>query len=292
MQFLDFEYIATYFQNKIEMITYDLQERGYLQPDEPNHKAYNFDFYVNKGDYHNAVVEVNAARDRKNPKIPVLIKNAGGIQDPSTSIDIYLQKIQIEVYGWCDRLDSTKDQWHDVELILSHLCSELKGYTDTLEGNTIKLDMSDFPEFEELDNKHFVALLNSNIHIMFGAHLSNLDKLTINGMEIPYINFTEDFTQELVPDNKVTTEIKYMPNVCNYQLHVTGLYVKSNSVVNLMVEDCTTGSLFGQPFGVEIIRDDIILTGRTMYINNFQVIRSFGSIVAYKASFYPAYMGE
>lgn len=292
MQFLDFETVANYFQEKILTIKDSLQESGQLLRDELNNERYKFAFYVNKGDYHKAVVEANAAKDRRTPEIPVLIKNMGGVQDPTTSIDIYLQKVQIEVYGWCDRLDPLKDQWHDIELILSNLCSELKGYTDTLDGNTIKLDMSDFPSFDELENKHFIALLNSNIHIMFGAHLSNLDKITINSIEIPYINFTEDFTQELIPDNKVTTEIKYMPNTYNYQLHLTGLYIKSNTVVNNIVEDCTTGALYAQPFGVEIIRDNIILAGRTMYVSNFQVIRSFGSIVAYKVSFYPAYMGE
>lgn len=292
MQFLDFDIVAEYFQEKIEDIVYNLQENGELVADEPKDKAYKFAFFVNKGDYHDAVIEANAAKDRIRPVIPVLIKNGGGIQDPSNAIQIYLQKVEIEVYGWCDRLDPLKDQWHDVELIFSHLCAELKGQTATLNGHTIKTDMSDYPEFEELDNKHFVCMLRSNMHIMFNAHLSNLDKIKINGVEIPYMNFTEDFTTELISDNKRTTEIKFMPNVYTYQLNLAGLYVKDNSVVNLMVNACTTGELYEQLFGVEIIRDGIILANRTMYVKNFQAIRSFGSIVAYKVSFFPAYMGD
>lgn len=292
MQFLDFERIASYFQTKIENITYDLQERGELIPDEPNNPSYRFAFYSNKGDYHDAVVELNAAKDRRRPIIPVLIKNNGGIQDPTNAIDIYLQKVEIEVYGWCDRLDPLKDQWHDIELILSNLCSELKGITDTLDENTIKLDMSDYPQFEELENKHFVALLKSNMHIMFNAHLSNLDKIKINGVEIPYLNFTEDFTTELISDNKRTTEIKFMPNVYTYQLNVSALYIKDNSIVNLLVNGCTTGEIYKQIFGVEIIRDGVVLKTRNMYVKNFQAIRSYGSIVAYKLSLFPAYIGD
>lgn len=291
MQFLDFDVIANYFQEKIKIITYNLQENGELLTDEPNDEKYRFRFYVNKGDYHNAVVELNNAADRRNPEIPVLIGNNGGVQDSSTAIDVYLQKLQFEVYGWCDRENDRLDQWHDVELIFSTLCSELKTHTDTLLGNTIKIDISGYPEFTELENKHFVMFLNVNVLIMFNAQLSNLDKIKVNGIEIPYMNFTEDFTQELIPDNKITTEIKFMPNTYTYILNVTGLYVKSNDVVNMMVEDCTTGNLYNQPFGVEIIRNDNILSVRTMYVRNFQVIRSFGSIVAYKVSLYPAYTG-
>lgn len=291
MQFLDFEVIANYFQEKIENTVYNLQEEGKLVYDQPNDKSYKFAFYVNKGDYHNAVIESNAAKDRKRPVIPVLIKNGGGVQDSNTSIDIYLQKVEFEIYGWCDRLDPLKDQWRDIELIFSHLCAELKGQTDSLEGHTIKIDMSDYPVLNELENKHFLAFLNSNVHIMFNAHLSNLDKITINGIDIPYINFTEDFTQELIPDNKITTEIKYMPNTYNYTLALTGLYVKTNSIVNILVEGCTTGDLFSQPFGIDITRNGTVLSSRTMYIRNFKVVRSFGSIVAYNATFTPAYTG-
>ena len=292
MEYLDFNDIASYFQNKIEMITYNLQENGQIARDTEKDKAFKFVYFVNKGDYHKAVVEANAAKDRYRPEIPVLIKNAGGIQDPSAAIEIYLQKVEFEIYGWCDRIDPLKDQWHDVELIFSHLCAELKGQTDSLSGNTIKTDMSDFPVLTELENKHFIGLLKSNIHVMVNAHLSNMDKITINGVEVPYVNFTEDITTELIPDNKVTTEIKFMPNVYTYQLALSGLYVKTNSVVYLMVEGCTTGDIYAQPFGVEIIRDGIVLASRTMYIKSFQTVRSFGSIVAYKVNFYPAYMGE
>ena len=294
MQFLDFDIVAEYFRNKIKSITENLQEAGELldYTQESGDEPYKFLFFTNKGDYHNAVVEANNVKNRKHPPIPILIKNGGGVQDPSNAIEMYLQKVEIEVYGWCDRLDPLRDQWHDVELILSNLCSELKGHTDALEGNTIKLDMSDYPTFEELDNKHFVAMLRSNVHIMFNAHLSNLDAISINGITIPYMNFTEDFTTELIADNKRTTEIKFMPNVYTYQLNLSGLYIKNNSVVNLMVNGCTTGELYNQPFGVEIIRDGIILSNRTMYVKNFQAIRSFGSIVAYKVSFFPAYTGD
>ena len=225
MQYVDFNIIANYFKNKIENVVYNLQYEGELPADEvdPNtgkvkDKRYKFVFYVNKGDYHKAVIEANAAKDRKHPEIPVLIKNDGGVQDPNTPMEIYLQKIEFEIYGWCDRLDPYKDQWHDVELIFSRLCSQLKGTTDILNneidyipdmnatvepgedypnlnltkysGHTIKLDIDDYPTFQELENKHFLAFLNTTMIIMFNAHLSNLDKIRINGVEIPYMNFT------------------------------------------------------------------------------------------------------
>lgn len=299
MEFIDFNTIASYFQEKIEMVTYNLQENGQIAKDivdkntsKVTDQAFKFIFFVNKGDYHKAVTQHNAAKDRKYPEIPVLIKNAGGIQDASVPIEVYLQKIEFEVYGWCDRLDPLKDQWHDIELILSYLCAELKGKTASLAGNTIKTDMSDYPVFEELENKHFIAMLNCNMHIMLNAQLSNMDKITINGVDIPYSNFTEDMSIELIPDNRRTTEIKFMPNVYTYQLSFTGLYVSDNSMINNLVNGCTTGSLYNELFGVEIIRNGIILSNRTMYVQNFQVIRNFGSIVAYKVTLYPAYMGD
>lgn len=289
MQFLDFNIIADYIQNKVEMVTYDLQERGELVADELNNKAYKFAFYVNKGDYHEAVVEANAAKNRNRPVIPVLISNEGGVQDNSNSIEIYLQKIQFEVYGWCDRVDPMKDQWSDVELILGSLCADLKGFTDEIAGHTVKFDVSDYPEFEELDNKHFVAVVNMNMHIMFNAHLSNMDKIVINGVEIPYLNFSESYTTELVPNNVRTEMVKFMPNVSMYQITLSGLYVTNNSVVNLMVNGCTTGELFNQVFTVGIVRNGITIKEREMYIKAFQNVRNFGSLVAYNASFYPSF---
>jgi len=292
MEFLDFNEVANYFQNKIEMITYNLQEEGRIARDTVKDQAFKFVFFTNYGDYHKAVIEANAAIDRQYPPIPVLIKNGGGIQDPSTSIDIYLQKVEFEVYGWADPRDELRNQWHDVELIFSQLCTELNGRTDTLLGNTIKTDMSDYPVLTELENKHFICLLNSNVHIMINAYLSNLDKITINGVNIPYVNFTEVFNTELLPDIKRTTELKFMPNVYTYQLSLSGLYISDNSAVNLMVNGCTTGDIYNQPFSVEIIRNGYVLANRLMYVKDFQSIRNFGSIVAYKVTFYPAYRGE
>lgn len=291
MQFLDFNILAEYLQNKVETVTYDLQERGELVADEPRDKAYKFAFYVNKGDYHKAVIEANAAKDRKRPVIPVLISNEGGVQDNSNSIEIYLQKVQFEVYGWCDRLDPLKDQWADLEKILFNVCSSLKGFNDEISGHTVKFDVSDYPEFEELENKHFVAVLDINLHIMFNVHLSNLDKLLINGVEIPYINFDEVYSTELVANNIRTDLVKFMPNVSMYQLSLSGLYVTDNSVVNLMVNGCTTGELFNQPFLVAIVRDGVILKEREMYVKTFHNIRNFGSLVAYNAAFYPSFNG-
>lgn len=293
MEFIDFNDVASYFQKKIEMITYDLQESGQIAKDVISNgrvvdQAFKFVFFVNKGDYHKAVVNSNAARDRKYPEIPVLIKNGGGIQDPTSSIDVYLQKIEFEVYGSCDRLDPIRDQWHDIELIFSYLCANLKGKTDTFSGHTIKTDMSDYPVLNELENKHFIALLNCNMHVLMSAHLSNMDKISINGIQIPYVNFTEDVNIELIPDNKKTTEIKFMPNSYIYQLSVAGLYVTDNSVVNSMVTGNTTGEIYKQVFGVEIIRNGEVLKNRNMYIKSFQTIRNFGSVVAYKVTFLPA----
>lgn len=291
MQFLDFNIIANYIQNKVKMVTYDLQERGELVADTNGEEAYKFAFYVNKGDYHDAVVEANAAKNRKSPVIPVLISNEGGVQDNSNSIEIYLQKLQFEVYGWCDRVDPLKDQWHDIELILFNLCADLKGYTDEISGHTVKFDVADYPEFEELENKHFVAVLGMNLHIMFNAHLSNMDKIEINGVEIPYLNFSESFTTELIANNIRTDLVKFMPNVSMYQISLSGLYVTNNSVVNLLVNGCTTGELFNQVFTVGIVRNGVKIKEREMYVKTFQNIRNFGSLVAYNVSFYPSYGG-
>lgn len=291
MVYMDFEDIAKYFQDKIEMIVYNLQEAQEITQDNGKDKAFKFVFYTNKGDYHKRLQNPPALKDRTFPEIPVLIKNAGGIQDSSSSIDIYLQKVEFEIYGWCDLKEPLRNQWTDCEKIFSYFCAELKGKTDSLNNSTIKIDTSDYPVANELENKHFLMLLNCNVHIMFNAHLSNMDKIKVNGVEIPYINFTEDFTQELISDNKKTIEVKFMPNVGTYQLMLSGLYVSDNSVVNLMVNGCTTGDLYNQLFSLEIVRDDIILTNRTVYVKNFQTVRSHGSIVAYKATFYPAYTG-
>lgn len=297
MEFIDFNEIAEYFQRKIDMIVYNLQESGQIARDivDRNGKvvdqAFKFVFFVNKGEYHKAVQEANATVDRRYPEIPVLIKNAGGIQDASASIEIYLQKVEFEVYGCCDLADPLKNQWHDVELIFSYLCTEMKGITDSLLGNTIKVETSDFPVITELENKHFLCMLASNVHIMFNAHLSNLDIIKVNGVRIPYINFTESFQTELIANNRKTLEVKFQPNVSTYQLQISGLYVKDNSVVNLLIEGATTGDLYGQPFGVEVIRDGVVLANRTMYVRELTTVRNFGSIVAYKLVLYPAFGG-
>lgn len=315
MQYIDFKKLADYFQNKINMVVYNLQESGALPqivvptPDNlgvdrenpydnenpPEHLeeelSYRFAYYINDGDYHKAVKEANNIQDKERPVIPVLIKNGGGVQDNSTPLDIYLQKLEFEIYGWCDRNDELRDQWDDVELIFSKFCAEMKNRVEYMDGNTLQIDASDYPVLNELENRHFVGFLNVNVHVIFGAHLSNMDKVKINNVEIPYLNFNETLTVEMLSDNKKTTMVKFLPNVSLYQIAITGLYDSNNSVVNLLVEGCTTGALYAQPFGVEIVRDGKVLANRTMYVKEFRTLRSFGSIVAYSVSFYPSYIG-
>lgn len=294
MQYVNFEDIANYFQKEIDKIVYDLQEAGQITKNlEENGEVKNpfkFVFFVNDGDYHKAVKEPNSIKDRDWPEIPVLIKNAGGVQDSNSTIETYLQKLEFEIYGWCDRKDPFRDQWADVEMIFSYFCAALKNKTDSLNGNVVKIDISDYPVLNELDNRHFVGFLSANIIIIFNAQLSNMDVIKINNTEIPYLTFTESFSTELLPDNRKTNMVKFHPNVSIYQLNLTGLYAKNNSVVDLLINGCTTGDLYGQPFQVQIIRDGIILATRMMYVKDFSTIRSYGSVVAYNATFSPSFI--
>ena len=202
----------------------------------------------------------------------------------------YLQKIDFEIYGWCDRTDEYKNQWEDVELIFSYFCASLKSKTESISGNVVKLDIPDYPVLNELENRHFVGFLSASLIIVFNAQLSNMDVIKINNTEIPYLTFTESFSTELLPDNRKTTKVKFHPNVSIYQLNLTGLYAKDNSVVDLMINGCTTGDLYNQPFQVQIIRNGIILATRMMYVKEFTTIRSFGSVVAYNATFSPSFI--
>ena len=294
MQYINFQDIADYFQNEIDKVVDILQEAGQITQNINDNgiikKAFKFAFFVNQGDYHKAVKEPNAAKDNDWPEIPILIKNAGGVQDTNSTIDTYLQRLELELYGWCDRTDEYKNQWADIEMILSYFCSSMKGKTDEISGNTTKIDCSDYPVLNELENRHFVAFLNMNVIIMFNAHLSNMDKIKINNREIPYLTFTEAFSTELLPDNRKTDMVKFHPNVCMYQLNITGLYARDNSSVELLVNGCTTCDLYNQPFQVEIIRDGIVLASRIMYVKEFSTIRSYGSVVAYNATFYPSFV--
>ena len=109
MQYINFEDIADYFQNELDKVVINLQEAGQItQNIEENGKvkeAFKFAFYINQGDYHRAVKEPNNSVEKDWPEIPILIKNAGGVQDTNSTIDTYLQKLEMEIYGCCDRTD-------------------------------------------------------------------------------------------------------------------------------------------------------------------------------------------
>lgn len=287
---------AAYFEPKINEVIYSLQQQNLLKAnieDEDGNitSPYNLVFFTDSGAYHKRIKEPNMSKDRQYPDILVLVKDGGGGQDVTSSLDVYLQVVSFEVYAYDDKADEYRNQREDIQLIFSTFIETYKSITDTYKNNALKVEAEDYPTYGRvMDNKRFITTFSIDVTMLFYAQLSNNDIIRINGVDVPYLNFSTARQTLTTTTLEKMTEVKYISNKSTYKLDVTLLYVDNNSIINSLVEQCDTNEAFDQIYSVSIIRKGVTINNYNMILESIAVARSYGSVIAITARFIPAYI--
>jgi hypothetical protein len=290
--------LTNYFEPKIRDIVYVLQQQNLILPNiETNDgdiiSPYNFVFFTDSGQYHKKIKEPNMSSDKKYPDILVLVKDGGGGQDTTSSLDVYLQVVSFEVYAYDDKTDEYKNQREAIQLIFSSFVQMFKSVTDNYMNNAIKIEAEDYPKYgNQLENKRFITTFDIDVTMLFHAQLSNNDVIRINGIDVPYINFSSSRQTLTTTSLEKITELKYLANKSSYRIDITLLYTDDNSMINALVDQCDSNEAFDQIYSVSIIRKGVAICNYEMLLESISLARSYGSVMAANVRFVPAYMLE
>lgn len=289
---------VNYFEPRLNELVYSLQQEGVLRPDEYDDNGdliqhpYNFVFFTDSGKYHNKIKEPNQYQDNKYPDILVLIKDGGGGQDVTSSVEVYLQVLSFEVYAHDDKSDEYKNLREDVELIFSQFVQNYKLVTDNYMNNALKIEADSYPTYgATMDNKRFITTFSIDVTMLFHCKLANNDVILINGVEVPYLNFTTMRTTTTTTSLERMPESKYLINKSNYKVTINLLY-SDNTVIDNLVNQCDTNESFEQIYSFSIVRDHVTINNYNMILQSIVVSRAFGSVIAIQVQFVPAYIME
>jgi len=307
--------IYNYIREAIDTTVADLQTTGDLEPTIYNTdgktilvQPYNIYYHDSAADYISHISEGNTASTKQYSPIHICIAPNGGVNDTTASIPVYLQKIRIDIYAADDTTDIYKNYRSAIAKICTALSISYRSITDVVDGISAKIEIPNWPTYGPRDDAHYFSTnINMNMYILYDAMYSNLTKIVVDTIPVPYNNFTEDLDINTTNDLTKKDLVTMLGNTSTYQLNITGLYIYNNSIITEWVTGCTAGSLIGKTYSVSIMdpeRDengDIIYTDsgeisyssatstRYMIVKHMSNIRSYGSIIGYKITLYPAW---
>jgi len=294
MKTVSYDSFYKYFSNLITSFSKELYDNGEITED------LQFKFYPSTGEYFTEIDQQTLPSNT----VLVNIMNGGGVQDSTVSVETYLQIISFEFLA----LDSQRE---DIMYLLTNLVANYKNKIESLpyvedardqNGNiiaelnrnaTINISIDDFPDYSEKFDAHgeekFTASFTTNIIVLPTVQLANGYKILINGIEIPYTQFEIDRSVELMPDLIKRDTSKFFANTTGFGVTISGYYVENNSELANILSDCCANINFNGQYTLQINRPDgTPLLSDTFKIKQSKFNFSYGSIVAWGATFYPS----
>ncbi len=274
------EYLE-YFRDKIETIASTLYTSELIT------NEYTFKWFNTKADYYLEKEAVYNLSDTELEPVLILLTNAGTLNDPSISIETYLQGINFNfLYN--------EDYNDELVLIIDTFTSTYKSSIDTYDANTFALSITQGAIYTRQHvhaEEYMEAVLNLNIVIFANAVFSNDLEFRLNDIVIPNSIIKIHRTTELKADLKKTSDTVFYPATSIQSVTVRGIYLLENTEIGNLVNDICTNFWFKQLQSIEINRDKDATTPINLISDNYYIKDSdlqfpYGSLAAFEITFY------
>ena len=283
MKTIEFTEISKYFERLLYTITQELYENDMIK------EQFKFNVFTNTGEYMKKVAEpYTMNEDQPVKEVLVNIKNTGGVQDSSISIDTYLQLVSFEFFAF-------EEQRDDLSAVLTKLCAEYKTKLDSIDDSTVNIIISDYPTYSgmiEAEGEHkFTATFDSSVIVFTNATLSNIFAIDIDGVTVYYNTMSVNRSTELAADLQKRTTTLFYPNTTGLQVGINGLFT-TNTALQTLFNDCISNNRFNIPYTIVIKKYDsntvefMNLMSNSFYVKDCTFNFTYGSIVSYNIIFY------